>query len=90
MRQRPKSPQKKQPVPVSVEKDLQSQLENALIREQEKDVEIERLKTTCKSLCAQQMVFEDLHNENLTLRKQLEDTQKLLSDQQAINKQMAD
>lgn len=57
----------------TVEKTVQNQLDASLLREQEKDVEIERLKTTVKALNSKNFNWEDLHAEIDMLRKQLRD-----------------
>jgi len=48
---------------------LQDQLNASLMREQEKDIEIERLKTTCKSLTSKNLIFDQLHDEIADLRE---------------------
>jgi hypothetical protein len=49
-----------------------------LLREQEKDIEIERLKTTCKTLNAKCQINDDLHEEIDIMRRRLSESERLL------------
>lgn len=50
---------------------LQDKLDTSLLREQDKDIEIERLQTTCHTLNAKSLIIDDLHNEIEMLNKRL-------------------
>lgn len=54
---------------------------------QEKDIEIERLRTTCSALAAKVSITEDIQNQNVVLKRRLASTEELNDQQQQqINK----
>lgn len=57
----------------ALEAQLQEKLDQSLIREQDKDIEIERLQTTCQTLNAKSSVNDDLHAEIEMLKKRLQE-----------------
>ena len=57
---------------------LQEQLNASLVREQDKDIEIERLMTTCKTLNAKCVINDDLHEEIGVLRKRIAEQDNML------------
>ena len=59
--------------------DVKGQLQSALLREQSKDIEIERLMTTCKTLSSKANVCDDLHQEISVLRKRMAETESTLA-----------
>lgn len=57
---------------------LQDKLDASVLREQDKDIEIERLQTTCHTLNAKSQIIDDLHNEIEMYKKRLAENEEQL------------
>lgn len=66
---------------ISDARTLTDKLNNALIREQEKDIEIERLMTTCKTLNSKCSITDDLRQEIEVLRRRISEQDQLIGAQ---------
>ena len=62
---------------------MQEQVNASIIREQDKDIEIDRLRTTCYTLNTKSAVCDDLHSEVEMLHKRLRESEQ----QNALQKQ---
>lgn len=71
------SPKKQRPMTAIIEKSLQEQVNEAVIQSQDKDIEIDRLRTTCYTLNTKSTVCHDLHSEVEMLHKRLREADQI-------------
>jgi hypothetical protein len=57
---------------------FQDKLDQSILREQDRDIEIERLQTTCVTLNAKSQINDDLHSEIEILRRRLQENEEQL------------
>jgi outer membrane murein-binding lipoprotein Lpp len=72
---RQKSPAARQRQVLTNDISLKSQLEESILREKANSIELDRLKTTCKTLNNKANIVDQLHSEVEMLRKRLEDAE---------------